>query len=98
VLRDSEPGGEVDTFLRQWLGRLIDYDAARHTTLVRTLAEFLDRGGSYDDTAAALCIHRSTLRYRLRRIRELTGLQLTDVENRLSLHVATRAWRVLDGS
>ena len=98
VLRDSEPGGEVDTFLRQWLGRLIDYDAVRHTTLVRTLAEFLDRGGSYDDTAAALCIHRSTLRYRLRRIRELTGLQLTDVENRLSLHVATRAWRVLEGS
>jgi PucR C-terminal helix-turn-helix domain/GGDEF-like domain len=97
VLRDGEPGGEVDTFLHQWLGRLIDYDAARRTTLVATLAEFLDRGGSYDDTAAALCIHRSTLRYRLRRIRELTGLQLTDVESRLNLHVATRVWRVLEG-
>lgn len=40
-------------------------------------------------------IHRSTLRYRLQRIREISGLDLADVGNRLNLHVATRAWLLL---
>jgi len=63
---------------------------------VNTLAHFLDCGGNYDLTARSLLIHRSTLRYRLRRIRDVAGIDLTDVETRLNLHVATRAWRVLE--
>ena len=43
-------------------------------------------------------IHRSTLRYRLRRIRELTGHELGAVDTRLNLHIATRAWQLLGGS
>jgi DNA-binding PucR family transcriptional regulator len=43
-------------------------------------------------------IHRSTLRYRLQRIREVSGLDLGEVESRLNLHLATRAWRVLQGT
>ncbi|MFD5828630.1 helix-turn-helix domain-containing protein [Lentzea sp. NPDC060358] len=42
-------------------------------------------------------IHRSTLRYRLGRIREITGFDLADVETRLNVHVAVRAWQVLQG-
>jgi sugar diacid utilization regulator len=97
ILAVGDQSGEIDAYIKQWLGDLIDYDAGRHSTLVETLAEYLDHGGNYDLTAEALLIHRSTLRYRLRRIRELTGLDLTDVEIRLNLHVATRAWRILDG-
>jgi sugar diacid utilization regulator len=89
---------EVDAYVTQWLGVLIGYDATRHSSLVETLAEYLDHGGNYDQTAEALVIHRSTLRYRLRRIRELAGVDLTDVESRLNLHVATRAWRILEGA
>ena len=48
-----------------------------------TLAQYLDCGGNYDQAAAALVIHRSTLRYRLRRIRELTNLDLADVDGRI---------------
>lgn len=96
ILEDHDSGGAVDVFVRRWLGPLIDYDAARHAELVRTLSHFLDCGGSYDRAAGSLDIHRSTLRYRLRRIHELGGLDLGDVETRLNLHLATRAWRVLD--
>jgi sugar diacid utilization regulator len=95
ILEDPERGGAVDNFVRRWLGALIDYDAAKTAELVNTLAHFLDCGGSYDLTAQALLIHRSTLRYRLRRIRDLGGLDLADVDTRLNVHVATRAWRVL---
>ncbi|MFD1048731.1 PucR family transcriptional regulator, partial [Kibdelosporangium lantanae] len=89
---------EIRAFVTEWLGDLLEYDTRKRTDLVQTLSHYLDCGGNYDETAAALLIHRSTLRYRLQRIRDITGLDLTDVDNRLNLHVATRAWLVLDGS
>lgn len=89
---------ETEQFVREWLGPLLDYDAAHRTGLVATLWQYYECGGNYDQTAQALFICRSTVRYRLRRIRQLTGLDLGDVDNRLNLHVATRAWQVLQGS
>ncbi|HEV7536401.1 MAG TPA: helix-turn-helix domain-containing protein, partial [Acidimicrobiia bacterium] len=61
----------------------------------KTLSTYLECGGNYDETADSLAIHRSTLRYRLQRIREVSGLDLGDVDSRFNLHAATRAWRVL---
>ncbi|MGK8523274.1 PucR family transcriptional regulator [Nocardia asteroides] len=87
--------GQVEQFTREWLGVLLDYDRDHHAELVYTLSQYLECGGNYDDSAAALHIHRSTLRYRLRRIRELTGYDLRDVNTRFTLQAATRAWRFL---
>ncbi|MDH6124829.1 helix-turn-helix domain-containing protein [Kitasatospora sp. GP82] len=81
---------EADRFVHEWLGALLDYDARHHTDLVTTLSRYLESGGSYDATSEILLIHRSTVRYRLQRIREITGHDLSDVEARLNLHVATR--------
>lgn len=97
VLDTGDGCAKIRRFVREWLGPLLDYDARSRSRLVPTLAQHLDCGGSYDMTAAELVIHRSTLRYRLRRIREISGLDLTDADTRLNLHVATRAWRTLDG-
>ena len=88
---------ELEGFVREWLGQLIDYDTEHDTDLVETLSCYFDCGGHYDDAAAALTVHRSTLRYRLQRIREISGLDLTDVETRLNLQVATRVWKIILG-
>ncbi|TRO57465.1 CdaR family transcriptional regulator [Streptomyces sp. IB201691-2A2] len=89
---------ELEGFVREWLGRLIDYDAGHNTELVETLSRYFDCGGNYDDAAAALTVHRSTLRYRLQRIREISDRDLADVDTRLNLQVATRVWKIiLDG-
>ncbi|MDI5974371.1 helix-turn-helix domain-containing protein [Streptomyces sp. SL13] len=87
---------EADRFVREWLGRLLDYDARHHTELVTTLSRYLESGGSYDTTSRTLLVHRSTVRYRLQRIGEITGHDLSDVGTRLNLHVATRIRNVLD--
>ncbi|MEY9968385.1 hypothetical protein ABIA33_006469 [Streptacidiphilus sp. MAP12-16] len=87
---------EADRFVREWLGALLDYDRRHHSDLVATLTHYLETGGSYDATAEILLIHRSTVRYRLQRIREITGHNVNDVETRLNLHVATRIRTVLD--
>jgi sugar diacid utilization regulator len=94
----SDDTHDVEEFVRDWLGELIDYDRAKRTELVATLSQYYDSGCNYDATATALHIHRSTLRYRLKRIRELTGHDLGAVDGRLNLQVATRAWLVLHGS
>jgi sugar diacid utilization regulator len=98
ILDNGSNHAEIVTFVRHWLGPLLDYDEQRNADLVRTLSYYLECGGNYDNTASALTIHRSTLRYRLGRIRELTELDLNDVDSRLNLHVAARAWQVLNGS
>jgi DNA-binding PucR family transcriptional regulator len=59
---------------------------------VDTLATYLECGGNYDLTAKALSLHRSTLRYRLQRIREMSGHELNDPDTRFNLQLATRAW------
>ncbi|MFF0117505.1 PucR family transcriptional regulator [Streptomyces prasinus] len=88
---------ELEDFVREWLGQLIDYDAGHDTELVETLSRYFDCGGNYDDAAAALTIHRSTLRYRLQRIREISDRDLADVDTRLNLQVATRVWKIVLG-
>jgi sugar diacid utilization regulator len=86
---------DVEEFVREWLGSLLDYDARRKAELVRTLTQYLEHGGNYDATAAELSVHKSTLKYRLQRIRELTGVELNDPDVHFNLQLATRAWGTL---
>ncbi|MEU6804630.1 PucR family transcriptional regulator [Streptomyces neyagawaensis] len=88
---------ELEGFVREWLGQLVDYDGRHRAALVETLSRYFDCGGNYAETAESLAIHRSTLRYRLQRIREISGHDLTNVEDRLNLQVATRVWKIMLG-
>ena len=96
LINAADGGGEVESFVREWLGALLDYDDSKNSELVMTLSDYLECGGNYDESAAALHIHRSTLRYRLARIADLTGHDLRNVDTRFNLHAATRAWRFLN--
>ncbi|MFJ4974715.1 PucR family transcriptional regulator [Streptomyces coeruleorubidus] len=60
-----------------------------------TLRCFLDNAGSVPRTADALRLHRTTLYYRLRRIREITGLDLDSGADRLVLHMGLRVEELL---
>ena len=95
LLATSRDVSAVEDFVQQWLGRLNDYDTVHGTQLVLTLSEFLDHGGSYDASASALSVHRNTLKYRLRRIRDVSGYDLGVPDNVFNLQLATRAWRTL---
>ncbi|AOR36900.1 transcriptional regulator [Streptomyces fodineus] len=88
---------ELETFVHEWLGQLIDYDSRHHAAMVQALSRYFDCGGNYDETADSLAIHRSTLRYRLQRIRDISGHDLANVEDRLNLQVATRVWKIVLG-
>ncbi len=68
----------------------------RQADLFRTLEVYLDTGGSSVQTAQALNIHRSTLNYRLARIKEICAIDLSAPSTRLNLQIALKLMRLFD--
>jgi len=64
--------------------------------LADTLAAFFDTGGSIEATARAQYVHPNTVRYRLRRVHELTGFSPLDPRGGYALHLALTLGRLLD--
>jgi len=69
-----EPGARDATI--DAVAQLADYDRERSSSLLATLEEFLGRRGNISATSEALFVHPNTLRQRLRRIADLTGIDL----------------------
>ncbi|HUB69597.1 MAG TPA: helix-turn-helix domain-containing protein [Acidimicrobiales bacterium] len=89
---DLPNSAALDQLIERWLGALLAYDARTRSQLTSTLGSYLDHGLAYEATARELSVHRSTLKYRLGRIREISGLDLGDPEARFQLQLAIRAW------
>ena len=68
----------------------------QQTDLFHTLETYLDAGGNGVQTAELLCIHRSTLNYRLTRIEELCGAKLNEPLVRTNLQVALKLLRLFE--
>jgi sugar diacid utilization regulator len=83
------------TLLRRFaddiLGPLRTHDEQNHTELERTLRAFLGNDGHWSTTAAELFVHVNTLRNRVARISELTGRDVTRLEDRVDLFLALEA-------
>jgi DNA-binding PucR family transcriptional regulator len=77
-------------FAKDVLGSLIDYDAQHKADLVRTLSAYLNQRESLKQTARVLRVHVNTVTYRIQRIEQLTSLDLTNPDHRLSAHVAAK--------
>jgi len=59
--------------------------------LLRSLEAFIERNGQWERAARDLPCHRHTLRYRIRRVEELTGRDLSQAQDRIELWLALRA-------
>jgi GAF domain-containing protein len=79
--------------MRAAVDMLIAYDTRRRTALLDTLERYLAERRSVIESARALFIHPNTLRQRLARIEELTGLKL-DQDDLLSLELAIKLARL----
>jgi DNA-binding PucR family transcriptional regulator len=75
LLRIAADGGVRDATIDAVM-KIADYDRDRGASLLPTLEEFLERRGSISATSEALYIHANTLRQRLRRIGDLSGIDL----------------------
>jgi hypothetical protein len=79
------------SFTERLLGPLLAYDAAHQSELVRTLEAFLDCAGSWQVCGERMHVHVNTVRYRIRRVEELTGRDLSSMADRVDFYLALRA-------
>jgi purine catabolism regulator len=73
------------------LGPLEDSGGGYGTELIRSLEAFIERNGQWERAARDLFCHRHTLRYRIRRVEQLTGRDLASARDRIELWLALRA-------
>ena len=91
----SENPSELQRFYAETVEPLLAYDEQYETELVRTLATFLEADGNVAGTAQRLFTHRHTIYYRLERVRELSGLDVSSSDGREKLSLGLKAMRVL---
>ncbi|MFF2010928.1 PucR family transcriptional regulator [Streptomyces sp. NPDC058195] len=77
-------------FTARLLDPLRDYDRRHRAELIPTLEAFLDCDGSWTRCASRLHLHVNTLRYRIGRIEQLTGRDLSRLEDKLDFFLALR--------
>ncbi|MEU4932766.1 PucR family transcriptional regulator ligand-binding domain-containing protein [Streptomyces yokosukanensis] len=77
-------------FTARLLDPLTDYDRRHRAELIPTLEAFLDCDGSWTRCATRLHLHVNTLRYRVGRIEQLTGRDLSRLEDKLDFFLALR--------
>ncbi|MDP2211502.1 MAG: PucR family transcriptional regulator ligand-binding domain-containing protein [Candidatus Aquicultor sp.] len=88
-LNSSHPE-EARRFYLDTLGPVEEYDRKREGGLLNTLEVFFAARENINETAAQLFTHRHTIRYRLQRIAELSGLDPFDPDGREILRVAVK--------
>lgn len=91
----SEDPAELQRFYAETVAPLVAYDDQYETDLVQTLETFLDADGNVAGTAARLFTHRHTVRYRLERVKDLSGLDVASTDGREKLGLGLKAMRVL---
>lgn len=73
------------------VARLSAYDLEHGTNLVETLRAWLDAFGDVAAASTAMFVHPNTFRYRLRRLTEVSGIDLADPEQRFAAMLQLRA-------
>jgi PucR C-terminal helix-turn-helix domain/GGDEF-like domain len=90
LLLATVPASVLRSFREHLLGPLLAYDDRHRAELLSTLREFLACSGSWNACAAKMFVHVNTVRYRIRRIEELTGRDLSRLEDQVDLFLALR--------
>ena len=91
----SEDPRELERFYAETVAPLSAYDEQYETELVATVEAYLDNDGNVAATAKQLFTHRHTIRYRLERVKELCGHDVSATEGREKLGLGLKAMRVL---
>jgi purine catabolism regulator len=78
------------SYCRGVLGPLEQGEGEYGDELVRSLDVFIEHNGHWEKAAAALYCHRHTLRYRIRRVEQLTGRDFSNARDRIEFWLALR--------
>ncbi|WP_072689631.1 PucR family transcriptional regulator [Rhodococcus marinonascens] len=83
----------LDSLADTMIAPIADYDRVNGTELLRSLRAFLEANGHWESAAAAMSVHRHTLRSRMARIESLIDCRLEVARVRAELLLAIIAWQ-----
>lgn len=85
----------LSDFTETVLGNVIKYDSLNGTDFENTLKVYLECSGSVQLTAEKLGVHRNTVNYKMKIIREIMNIEMTE-EERMNILLALRAREILN--
>lgn len=92
----SQGDDSIREFVGQMLDDIIEYDERKDGRLLETLRVYFESNCSQQDAADKLFVHHKTVRYRLTRIEQLSGLDLSKHEDRINLDLALKVHSVMN--
>jgi purine catabolism regulator len=87
ALQDDEA---LALYCQSVLGPLEEGGGEYGDELIRSLEAFIEQNGQWERAARELFCHRHTLRYRIRKVEELTGRDLSSARDRIEFWLALR--------
>lgn len=87
---------ELKQFYEEMLDPLVKYDKEKGTELIRTLKKYFECEGNLKEMSDELFIHYNTVVYRLQRIKDITGNNFEDYNDRLNLQIALKILEILE--
>jgi len=82
-------------FVRNTIGSLVAHDEHHNLALVDTLECYLDNNCNLNDTSKSLYIHVNTLKYRLKKIKDIASIDPIKTDERVNLYAACKMYRIL---
>lgn len=91
MVSNSLGGLPAETYYPEGMKKLLEHDKTADVSYLETLRVFLEENMNYSSAARLLYVHRSTLIDRIHRIESETGIDLSDPNERLHLHLLIKA-------
>lgn len=85
----------LERYYTDTLGTVIEYDRLNNTTLLHTMENFFQLDGNLTEVSNKLFIHKNTLKYRMMKIEEITGLNVKNISDCTRLELALLIGRML---
>src|SRR5439155_24721427 len=90
LLLSLQDDAALRLFCDSILGPIDDCDGHYGEELMRSLEAFIECNGQWERAAQRLYCHRHTLRYRIRKVEDLTGRDLSNARDRIEFWLALR--------
>lgn len=88
--------GELTKFCTDTIKSLVEYDKSNHTELVKTVKVYFKCNGNMKKISKEMFVHYNTIIYRLQKIKDITGLDIDNCDNRLNLEISVKALDLIE--
>lgn len=94
LLSELKDSLKLGVFYDESIGKLEEYDQRNNGELLQTLEEYYNCGHNIRETSEALYLHRNSIIYRLKKIEQITGKDLSSSEDNFELQLGLKILRL----